>query len=53
MKKEPEESITNGKKKEKTDMQEKVNKCTTDEEGSVKVVQWSYTQELREIIKNK
>ena len=38
MKKEPEESITNGKKKEKTDMQEKVNKCTTDEEGSVKVV---------------
>ena len=38
MKKEAEESITNGKKKEKTDMQEKVNKCTTNEEGSVKVV---------------
>lgn len=53
MKKEPEESITNGKKKENTDMQEKVNKCTTNEEGAVKVVQWSCTQEFREIIKNK
>ena len=29
LKKEPEELITNGKRNENTDMQEKVNECTT------------------------
>ena len=31
IKKELEESITNGKRNENTDMQEKVNECTTNE----------------------
>ena len=48
IKKELEESITNGKRNESTDMQEKVNKCMTNEEGKVKVI-----QEFEEIIKNK
>ena len=48
IKKELEESITNGKRNESTDMQEKVNKCMTNEEGEVKVI-----QEFEEIIKNK
>ena len=32
IKKELEESITNGKRNENTDMQEKVNECTTNEQ---------------------
>ena len=48
IKKELEESITNGKRNESTDMQEKVNKCMANEEGEVKVI-----QEFEEIIKNK
>ena len=48
IKKELEESITNGKRNESTDMQEKVNKCMKNEEGEVKVI-----QEFEEIIKNK
>ena len=40
--------ITNGKRNENTDMQEKVNNCTTNEEDAVKVV-----QDLEEMTKNK
>ena len=34
-------------------MQEKVDKCTANEEDAVKVVQRSCAQEFEEIIKNK
>ena len=47
IKKELEESITNGKRNENTDIQEKVNNCARVEDA-VKVV-----QEFEEIIKNK
>ena len=48
IKKELEESITDRKRNENTDMQEKVNESTTNEENTVKV-----TQEFEEIIKSK
>ena len=48
IKKEIKESITNQKKNENTDMQEKVNKYTANEEDAVRVV-----QEHEEIIKSK
>ena len=48
IKKEIEESITNQKKSENTDMQEIVNKYTANEEDAVRVV-----QEHEEIIKSK
>ena len=48
IKKELEESITNGKRNKNTDMQEKVNECTTNEKNAVKVI-----QEFEEIIKSK
>ena len=38
LKKELKESITKGKRNKNTDKQEKVNKCTTNEEDAVKVV---------------
>ena len=44
IKKELGESLSYGKRNENTDMQEKVNKCTANEEDAVKV---------EEIIKNK
>ena len=47
-KKEREESISNGKRNEKRDKQEKGNNCTVNEEDAVKVI-----QEFEEIIKNK
>ena len=47
IKKELEESIINGKEIENTDMQEKVNNCTTNEDA-VKLI-----QEFEEILKNK
>ena len=47
IKKELEESITNGKRNKNTDIQEKVNNCARVEDA-VKVV-----QEFEEIIKNK
>ena len=47
IKKELEESIINGKKNEKKDMQEKINDCTTNEDAEKLV------QEFQEIIKNK
>ena len=47
-KKELEESISNDKRNEKRDMQEKGNNCTVNEEDAVKV-----NQEFEEIIKNK
>ena len=40
--------ITNGKRNENTDIQEKVNKCATNEKNAVKVI-----QEFKEIIKSK
>ena len=48
IKKKIEESITNQKKSENTDMQEIVNKYTANEEDAVRVV-----QEHEEIIKSK
>ena len=39
IKKQLEESISNGKRNENTDMQEKVNNCTVNEEDAVKVIQ--------------
>ena len=48
IKKEIKESITNQKKNENTEMQEKVNKYTANEEDVVRVV-----QELEEAIENK
>ena len=48
IKKEIEESITNQKKSENTDMQEIVNKYTANQEDAVRVV-----QEHEEIIKSK
>ena len=48
IKKEIKESITNQKKNENTDMQEKVNKYKANEEDAVRVV-----QELEEAIENK
>ena len=48
IKKQLEESIVNGKRNENTDMPEKVNNCTANEEDAVKVI-----QEFEEIIKNK
>ena len=48
IKKEIEESITNQKKSENTDMQEIINKYTANQEDAVRVV-----QEHDEIIKNK
>ena len=47
-KKELEESIANGGRNENTDIQEKAEKCTTNEEDAAKVI-----QELEQIIKNK
>ena len=38
IKKELEESISNGKKNENTDIQEKVSNCTVNEEDAVKVI---------------
>ena len=38
LKEELKESITKGKRNKNTDMQEKVNKCTTNEEDAEKVV---------------
>ena len=48
IKKELEQSLTNGERNENTDMQGKVNNCATNEEDPVKVV-----QEFGEIIQNK
>ena len=48
IKKELEESISNVKINENTDMQEKVNNCTPNEEDAVKAI-----QEFEGIIKNK
>ena len=48
IKKELEESISNGKINENTDMQEKFNDCTANEEDAVKAI-----QEFEGIIKNK
>ena len=47
-KKELEESIANGGRNENTDIQEKAEKCTTNEEDAAKVI-----QEFEQIIKNK
>ena len=48
IKKELEDSITNGKKSEKMDIQQMVENCTANEEDAAKVI-----QEFEEIIKNK
>ena len=48
IKKELEESISNGKRNENKDTQQRVNNCTVNEEDAVKVI-----QEFEEIIKNK
>ena len=51
-KKELEELIANGKKNENTNMQEKVNGCTTNKDA-LKVIQGSCAQEFEDIIKSK
>ena len=48
IKKEFEEATANGKKNENTDIEEKANNCTANEEDAVKVI-----QEFEKIIKNK
>ena len=47
-KKEPEDSIANGKKNEKMDIQQMAENCTTSEEDAAKVI-----QDFEEIIRNK
>ena len=50
IKKELQESITNGKKNENTDMQEKVNKYTANEEDESRSRNWRDYSEQKKVI---